>query len=534
MQLETLDVTVRDYITNYVKQIETACEERIKEFQKTIKEYEFENLRLKEENALLLYKRFGRSAEKLLADKTQPLLFTEETTSTKPHEESVNDIIEVRTFKRKKPGRKAIDSRLPREEKIIDIPEEEKTCACGAKLTQIGQETSENLHIIPPKIFVEKIIRLKYGCRCCEGTGDEEAPAVRIAPVEPSIIPRSIASPSLLSTIMIQKYEDHLPFFRQEKQFQRIWVMISRQDMCNWQQKIYKFLVQLFVLLKEMLKSGPVIRMDETHVQVIKEEGRSYEQLSYMWLALGGPPGKPVVLYEYRETRAGGHARKLLEGFTGYLQTDGYDGYDSAIKDMSGIIHVGCFAHVRRKFFEAEKISGQDGAAKEGLAFIRKLYNIERELRQAKEEDKITDEEFLEKRKTHAVPVLNDFKAWLLCHGEDVVPTSLLLGKAISYTVRQWDKLVRYLESPYLTPDNNACENAIRPFVLGRKNWLFNQTPAGADSSCGMFSLIETAKLNGLNPWDYLFELFEKAPYASTPADWEKLLPWDEHFHRKN
>ena len=215
MQLETLDVTIRDSINEYIKQIETACEERIKEFQKTLKEYEFENLRLKEENALLLYKRFGRSAEQLLADTKQPLLFSEKEKSNGTTEETVNDISEVRSFKRKKKaGRKAIDPSIPRQERIIDIPEEEKICFCGSNMTRIGEETSEKLHIIPPRIIVEKLVRPKYACLSCEGTEEEGNKTIRIAPVEPSIIPRSIVSPSLLSTIIIQKYEDHLPYNR--------------------------------------------------------------------------------------------------------------------------------------------------------------------------------------------------------------------------------------------------------------------------------------------------------------------------------
>jgi len=199
--------------------------------------------------------------------------------------------------------------------------------------------------------------------------------------------------------------------------------------------------------------------MDETEVQVIGEENRSDIQKSRMWLARGGPPGKKVIWYEYHPTRAAYNAKAFLEGYSGYLQTDGYEGYDSAVKDMAGIVQVGCFAHARRKFFEADKISGH--------------------------------------------------------------------GKAIGYSLSQWDKLAAYLESPHLTPDNNACENAIRPFVIGRKNWLFCQSPQGAKSSCGMYSLIETAKRNGLRPFDYLTAVFKKAPVASSLQNWEKLLPWN-------
>jgi transposase len=523
MQLETLDATAIDVIN----EIKRNYEQQIEKLQADLQEYHHKYLIIKEQYDLLIYKKFVRSAEQLKADEKQTQLFTEEGKQAAVVKETEEEkVIEVASHKRNKVGRKAIDSNIPRIEKIIDIPESEKTCACGASLTRISEETNEKLHIIPPQIYVEKTIRPKYACRCCEGTEDEDSPSVRIAPVEPSIIPRSIVSPSLLSTILIQKYEDHLPFYRQEKQFERIGVSISRQDMCNWQQRVYETLIFLFCLFKEIIKTGPVMRMDETTLQVIKEEGRSFTQNSYMWLARGGPPGKNVVLYEYRETRAGENAKTLLEGFTGYLQTDGYEGYDSALKGMGGIIHVGCFAHARRKFFEAAKISEQGETAKKGMGFIQKLYHIESKLREGKEKGEKPDDDFLTNRKELAEPVLNDFKIWLL-NNVDTVPPSILLGKAIRYSLNQWDKLIAYLESPYLTPDNNASENAIRPFVLGRKNWMFNQTPGGAESSCGMYSLIETAKQNGLVAREYLMAVFEKAPYASSPEDWEKLLPWN-------
>jgi transposase len=375
---------------------------------------------------------------------------------------------------------------------------------------------------------VEKTVRPKYACRCCEGTEDEEAPAVRIAPVEPAVIPRSIASPSLLSTVITQKFEMHLPYYRQEKQFEQIGAEISRQDMANWQQQAYLKLEPLFELLKKAVKNGPVIQMDETPVQVISdmksaETDRKETHESYMWLALGGSAGKKVTWYEYHPTRAGYHAKAFLEGYSGYLQTDGYKGYDSALKDMPGIIHVGCFAHARRKFFEASKANKNSKSAQEGIKHIRKLYDIENELR-----DKIADNNdmFLSERKVRAGPVLEKFKAWLEKRKEEVPPI-LLLGKAIYYSLTQWDKMTAYLESPYLTPDNNACENAIRPFVLGRKNWLFCQSIGGVESSCGMYTLIETAKLDGLVPFNYLMVLFEKAPLASSPDDWENLLPWN-------
>ncbi len=464
-----------------------------------------------------------RSAEQLLEDEKQQLLFAEEAEQPETNEGKPLELQTVKSFTRKKNGgRKPISANLERRPRVIDIPESEKTCACGANLTRIGEETSEKLVIIPPQIYVDQIVRPKYACRQCEGTEDEEEPAVRIAPVEPSIIPRSIASPSLLATIFTQKFEMHLPYYRQEKQFEQIGAAISRQDMSNWQQQAYEKLKPLFAILEETVKSGPVMQMDETEVQVIGEEDRSDTQKSYMWLARGGPVGKKVILYKYRPTRAAYNVMEFLQGYRGYLQTDGYKGYDSAAKDLTGIIQVGCFAHARRKFFEAAKISSKSRSAEEGMKYIRCLYVIENELRDKNIDNGI----FLSERKARAGPVLEKFKAWLLKR-KDEVPESTLLGKAIYYSLAQWDKMVAYLESPYLTPDNNACENAIRPFVIGRKNWLFCQSVDGAKSSCGIFTLIETAKQNGLIPFKYLTAVFERAPFALTPEDWEKLLPWN-------
>jgi transposase len=225
MQLETattesLPRNVRDYITEII--------ERNRDLEKEI-------LVLREQLDVLLYKRFGRSAEQLLADEKQPSLFEEAETQVKEREENPRPLEteKIGTYTRNRPGRKAIDAAIPRKEETLDILEAEKVCACGAELTRIGEEVSEKLEIIPPKIYVRRIIRPKYACRSCEGTGDEEKPTVRIAPVEPAIIPRSIVTPSLLSTIIIQKFEDHLPYYRQERQFERIGVSISRQDMSD-------------------------------------------------------------------------------------------------------------------------------------------------------------------------------------------------------------------------------------------------------------------------------------------------------------
>jgi transposase len=289
MQLETLDASVGDYVNDYIKQIQASYEQQLQELQNKY-------LQIKEQYDLLVYKRFARSAEQLLADKKQPLLFTEKPEQAEVHEEKKEELETVASFTRKKAGRKPLSGNLQRRERTIDISEDEKTCACGAVLTQIGEETSEKLVIVPPEIYVERIIRPKYACRNCEGTEDEDKPAVRIAEVEPSIIPRGIASPSLLSTIFTQKFEMHLPYYRQEKQFEQIGAVISRQDMSNWQQQVYTALVLLFCMLKAIVKSFSVLQMDETVVQVMGEEGREDTQESRMWTGAGRTSGEKCTV----------------------------------------------------------------------------------------------------------------------------------------------------------------------------------------------------------------------------------------------
>jgi len=541
----TVDKTseVKTYTEQQVNEIKIQHEEekaryehQINKLKRDAIEYENKYLEIKERYTLLIYKKFLRSAEQIPYDDKQQLLFTSEADPVEiPVEEKDDDAekTEVKSYTRSKRGRKPIDAKIERKERTIDIPEEEKICACGAKLSRIGEEVSEKLEIIEPQIYVDRIVRPKYACRCCEGTEDEDKPTVRIAPVQPSMIPRGIASASLLSWILTHKFEDHLPYYRQEKQFERIGVDISRQDMSNWQQHVYNKLTPLLELMKETVKSGPVIQMDETSMQVMSgikndktdennEKTKPDIHKGWMWLARGGPPGKKVVWYEYHESRAGKHAKEFLEGYSGYLQTDGYEGYDTAVKDRPEIIQVGCFAHSRRKFFEASKASKVSKSAEEGIKHIRKLYELENKMRA----EKLSENDFLRKRKELAKPILEQFMSWLLKRADEIQPTSLM-GIAINYTLNQWKKMTAYLNSYHLTPDNNAAENAIRPFVIGRKNWMIAGSPEGAKGSCGIYSLIETAKQNDYVPAHYLRALFEKAPYASTSEDWEKLLPWN-------
>jgi transposase len=346
-----------------------------------------------------------------------------------------------------------------------------------------------------------------------------------------NIMPGSIATPGLLSFIFTQKYCDYLPYYRQEAAFERLGIEISRQNMSNWQIQVCKVVKPLLDVMLAHLKTGNVMQMDETTMQVIGEEGRANAQRSYMWLARGGPPDKPVVWYEYHPTRGAQNITHILTGFSGYLQSDGYAGYDTALGGRREITHVGCFAHVRRKFFEAMKAGKTPGGAEAALSQIKGLYTVEKSLRQAlKEENQegkpFTKDDFLERRRQACTPILKAFHEWLEAE-EPKVPPSTKLGEAVRYTLEQWPKLVNYLCDAQLTPDNNSAERSIRPFVMGRKNWVMSGSPAGAESSCQLFSLIETAKVNKINPYEYLKIVFERAAELSASDDWSKLLPWN-------
>jgi transposase len=479
------------------------------------------NALLKEELYLARHRLFGRTSEKAVAENLP--LFDEMVPGIAEKPTELQTIEVGAHLRAKKAGRKPLPDTLPRTDIIHDLSDDDKKCECGCALVRIGEEVSERLALVPRRLFVERHIRPKYACHHCEGSGDEDKPAVRTAPVPPSIIPRSIVTPSLLASILVAKYVDHLPFYRQEEQFSRSGLDLSRQDMSNWSMKLGQAAIPLVELLKKPLLASPFIQMDETPLQVLGEPDRSDTAKSYMWLARGGTPGKEVVLFRYQPTRSARYPTEFLADFHGHLQTDGYEAYATAIAGK-GIVHVGCWAHARRKFDEAVKANKQSPVAPEGLKKIRRLYHIERELRETLAAGKLSPELLVAQRREQVEPVLAELKTWLLEQSVKVLPSSLT-GKAIAYTLGQWDKLIRYLDLAELTPDNNGAENAIRPFVLGRKNWLFSGSPAGADASCAIYTLIETAKANGLKPWDYLLRLCTELP-VTPEAQLASLLPF--------
>ena len=475
---------------------------------------------LEEELRLLRHRIFGRRSERMTPEEQkQSTLFDEaELTVAAEKTEQPQETVEVAAHKRAKPGRKPLPADLPREEVVHDIPEEQKRCiCCGEKLARIGEDTSEKLDIVPAQLKVIRHVRPKYACKNCEGLGDPHP--VKIAPLPPQIVEKGIVTPGLLAYVLVSKFCDAIPFYRQETLFRRIGVELSRSDFCNWAVQAGRAADPLMEIFLDEIRAGPVVQMDETHLQVMKERGRADTLKSYMWVMRGGPPTAPVILYRYHPSRNARIPFEYLSKFKGHLQTDGYEGYTD-IGSLPDIIHAGCWAHCRRKYDEAATASGKSASAHEALSRIAKLYRVERELRG----QQLSEEVFVQTRKDQVLPILADFRQWLETKATQV-PPSTYLGKAVHYSLTQWEKLVRYLDSPHLTPDTNMVENAIRPFVVGRRNWLFSGSPRGAHASATLFSLIQTAKANAIEPYRYLRYLFTKLPLAKTREDYLALTP---------
>jgi len=473
---------------------------------------------LEEELRLLRHKIFGRRSEQLSTEELKLAGLFNDAELPPPTVQQPEASIEVAAHRRARPGRKPLPADLPREEVLHDIPEEEKTCSCcGAPLVRIREATSEQLEYVPARMKVIRHIRPIYACKKCE-----EAQSMKIAPVPAQIIEKSIVTPGLLAFILVAKFCDAIPFYRQEKQFARIGVELSRADFCHWAMEAALKCDPLIEMFIEQIRAGPVVQMDETRVQVMNELDRANTTQSFMWVMRGGPPEKPVILFRYHPSRSASIPLQYLKDYKGFLQTDGYDGY-TEVGSQPGITHAGSFAHVRRKFDDAGKGSKNAGSAHEALGRIAKIYRIERDLR-AKT---LRPAEFLQERRKQVLPILEDFCKWLEAKNSQV-PPSVLLGKAVSYTLTQWPKLLRYLDSPYLTPDTNLVENSIRPFVIGRRNWLFSGSPRGAHASATLYSLIETARANSIEPYRYLRYLFTRLPLAKSKDDYLALTP--EHL----
>jgi transposase/uncharacterized small protein (DUF1192 family) len=426
-----------------------------------------------------------------------------------------------------KPARRPLPKHLPRVERIIDLSAEEKA-ALGPDWALIGYDESEQLAVIPRQPYVIVIKRAKYAPRH-DAAVEPDAAGVIIAPRAAQILPKSIAHSSLLAEVVAGKFIDALPLYRQEKIFARDGIEVSRRTLSSWMIQLDEKLTPVMAAIKAVLYEGAVIHIDETRVQVLDEPGRSATQHSFMWVYCGGPADRAVIWFQYAESRSGDVPKQFLfpdrpEGQTHdppapmYLISDGYSAYPGLARQDAIRGHGACWAHVRRKFVDAAAARQHAGAAHQMVAMIGKLYAIERRCRA------LSPEQRHAVRAEQSQPILDTIKAWLDEKVAKVLPKGLL-GTAIAYALGQWPQLTTFLEDGRIPIDNNVAENTIRPFVIGRKNWLFSGSPRGAEASATLYSLIETAKANGLEPKAYLNHLFEHLPMATTPDAIAALLP---------
>jgi len=425
------------------------------------------------------------------------------------------------TKAKKKPGRKPFSDKLPRKKIFLYLTDEEKQGAIDTFFTKVKEE----LDIIPAKVRVLEYMQEK--AVFVESVDGENKRQLKSAQLPKHPIGKAMGSISLMCFVLIAKYADGLPLYRQESILSRYGGDISRATLANWVIALAKQLQPLINLMREHQHKGTVIMADETRVQVLKEPDKPVTSDKFMWVTLGGPPGEKSILFEYDSSRSGEVPLRLLDGYTGYLQTDGYPGYNAVCK-KNGNIQLGCWDHARRKFKDAQSAQPKPkkGKAKKiskadrMLSHINQLYIIERQIKP------LSFDEKYQQRQQRSVPILNKIKTYLE-DNQHKVPKDSLTGKAMTYLSNQWEKLIVYCSNGELNISNILAENAIRPFVIGRKAWLFSDTPAGARASATHYSLIESAKANGLEPYEYLKQVLTALPYAESVEDIEALLPWN-------
>lgn len=498
----------------------------IEHLENTIKDLQNQVNNLTEIVMLLRKEKFAPSSEKTpKQDNAQQSLFNEveveaDTTVTEPIKKTVRGY--ARTCDRKK--REDIIKDLPVREILCEADPSDLFCKqCNNTLKPIGKEVvREELEYIPAKLQIVRYVRMAYECPACKHT---DHPYILKALTPTSLMNHSLASPSSVANVMYQKYVNSIPLYRQEKDWQNLGIALSRATMANWVIRCSQdYLKPIIEYMRSELLAREIVHCDETPVQVLKEDGKKPQTKSYMWLYRTGNDDKaPIILYDYQSSRNGEHAATYLKNFKGYVHSDGYSGYNK----LSGIIRCGCWAHLRRKFIEAipaKKTGTELTIAEIGLEYCNKLFEVESCLKD------LSAEERKDKRLELEKPILDAFWCWL--EKVNALKGSSLF-KAITYAKKQKSYLENYLLDGRCAISNNIAENAIRPFTVGRKNWLFSDTPKGASASAMVYSLIETAKANGLNVYTYLEYLLLYMPdmdWQNYPEDLEGLMPWSERI----
>ena len=476
-----------------------------------IKHYESEVNRLHEMLAELKRMQFGSKSERW--ESSEQLVFNEvEVESRKPDPlgEEVDVKIKVGAHTKKVRGhRRPLPDNLEREEIIVEVPESERFAEDGSALKVIGYETSEKLSYEPSKTKVIVYRRAKYGV----DSGDY----VKTAPPVPVIIPKGIATAELLASVVVEKYGYGMPLYRQEYKFDQMGVDLTRQTMARWVVKSAEACMPVWNVLCDRLLESFYVSCDETHTQVLKENGRTAESKSWMWVRCV-PTGKSkIVLFDYDPSRSAEVAKKLLSEFKGFLQVDGYASYSTLEKDIE-IIRIGCNMHGRRYFEKALTVGAKPGQslAEVAMKFYKRLYDHEEEIRS------LSSDERHRLRQEIQVPIWDEFKIWVDANHSKVPPKSKI-GEAFKYFRSEYQYLTGYLKDGRLEMDNGFAERAIRKFAIGRNNWLFADTEAGAHASAMFYSLLCTAKVNDVNIYEAMKYLFNEIPKAKSIEDFERL-----------
>ena len=472
--------------------------------------------------------RFGRKSEQFNPyDELQSRLFNEAEVGLNDqpslHDAHSEEKIIVQSHERKKTGRKPLPAELQRIDVIHDIEEHEKKCECGACLTKFDEEVSEKLCIVPMQVYVERHIRYKYECNSCKGDERTEAGKIILtAENKDELFKKSILTPELFAYIQTAKFVDHIPFYRLSNILLRYGIEITRATFCNWSIAIYEKYFHLFDFMKDMFFNFNFLQIDETTYQVHKEIGRANTSTSYMFVIRGGAPEKPIIQFIYRETRGAEFLVEYLKNFQGIIQTDGYSSYDSHFRKSHNVIQAGCMAHARRGFEKIYK-STKNNFAGEILMLIRKLYIIEKEIREKNFYKQKLFDEIKSIRQEKSKPIMEIIYSKCIEY-KNSVPSDVTVGKAINYTLGQWEKLNVFLNYGEVQIDNNLIENEIRPFVLGRKNWLFSDSPQGANASSFWYSIIQTAKANNREPFKFLLHITKHLPTTKSSSEMKEIF----------
>lgn len=454
---------------------------------------------LKEELAQLKRLIFGSKKERFIpADSNQQSLFEEEKVEVAPEKETV-------TYEREKPAKKGnakrllLPAHLPRQEETI-YPEGVDIDNC----TKIGEKVTEVLEYTPGKFYVQKTVRPVY----------KQHQEIVVAELPTQVIPSGNAGASVLAYLMVSKFMDHLPFYRQVQIFKRDGMTIPESTITGWYRKTSELLMPLYEVMLEQIKSVDYIQADESPIPVLSVDKPGSTHKGYQWVFL--LPKVKMVVFKYDQSRGQCVPEEILQDFSGCLQTDGYAGYNRQ-GNRSDITHIACMAHVRRKFDEAKE--NNMALASHALEQIQQLYQIEREANEAS----LSADQTAALRQQKAIPILNDLKTWLDEEYTKALPKSAI-GKAIAYSLRLWPQLTTYTQNGHWQIDNNAVENKIRPLALGRKNYLFAGSHQAAQQAAMMYSLLGTCKINGIEPLKWLTDTLRKLPDTKT-SQLHQLLP---------